>query len=160
MHIYSPIRGDKIRIYWGILYLLINLIFDIHSLVLMCAIITNIPTAELIAVNPVYSCDIQSLSIYSWHIQNIAAYSRYIRTCRNMRLAILARLLPIYSWHIRITLNFKKMDRPMWPRLPTYCRYIQTCMIPPHVKKLAYWWHICCIVIVRLWLMGVQWIWN
>ena len=123
-------------------------------------ILIYIPTAELIAGNPVYSCDIQSLPMYSWHTQNITAYSRYIRTSRNMRLAILARVLPIYSWHIWITLNFKKLDRPMCHGIPTYWRYIQTCMIPPYVKKLVYWWHIGRIVVVRRWLMGVQWIWN
>ena len=109
--------------------------------------------------NPVYSCDIQSVPIYLWHIQNMPAYLRYIQISSNMRLAILARLLPIYSWHIRITLNFKKLDRPIRPGIPTYCRYIQTCMIPPYVEKLVYWWHICRIVIVSLWLMGVHWIW-
>ena len=118
--------------------------------------ISNICNVELIAGNPVYSCDIQSLPIYSWHIQNIAAYSRYIRTWQNMRLAILARLLPIYSWHIQITLNYKKMDRPMCHGKPTSYRYIQTCRIPPYVKKLVYCWHIQRITIVRLWMMGVR----
>ena len=121
---------------------------------------SNIPTAELIAGNPVYSCDIQSLPIYSWHIQNIVAYSRYIRTCPTMRLAILARLLPIYLWHIWITLNYNRLDWSLCHGTPMSCRYIQTCMIPPYVKKLAYCWHVQRITIVRLWMMGVCWIWN
>ena len=80
--------------------------------------------------NPIYSREIDIFAAYSWYIQQMTTYLRYIRTSRNTRLAILARLFPIYSRHIEKTRHIHE-SCVLAPR--------QTVDIFKHVEFLRMW---------------------